>query len=491
VQFYSHICLALALAASPVAPYADGVRLVAEEQYRAAIAKFEEALAVEPDHDPSLYEAAGALAATGNLEKALEYSTRALELDPENRWYKGRQARLVLAAERYDEALPLYRDMTAPGNRFDPDNWRMLSLLYYQSGEKESAMAMLDSIETHMGRTPELLDLKRSILIEEEKMDEAVAETEKYLAGAPYDEENRLVLAEMYTIQGRDSLARAVLAEVLEINPGNATAQKLLAPAAEEEESVDRLLARGDLEGALVLMKRDLPRPADDPADFASLGTYLDITSLEGYLGRPDSVMVWSRRGLEVYPHVVALHTMTATAQHIKGQTAAAQKTLSKALKMTPSKMQQSGVWGTKGDLWHETGDRKKTFAAYDKALQLNPDNVLVLNNYAYFMAIGGGNLDRALEMTVKANALEPNNATYLDTHAWVLYLRGDYAEAKRIMGQALPLDRENNPELLLHYGDILWALGEDFMATRYWKRALEAGYERAGEIEERLSRKR
>jgi Tfp pilus assembly protein PilF len=158
---------------------------------------------------------------------------------------------------------------------------------------------------------------------------------------------------------------------------------------------------------------------------------------------------------------------------------------------MTPSKMQQSGVWGTKGDLYHETGDRKKTFAAYDKALSLNPDNVLVLNNYAYFMAIGGGNLDRALEMTVKANSLEPNNATYLDTHAWVLYLRGDYAEAKRIMGQALPLDRENNPELLIHYGDILWALGEDFMATRYWKRALEAGYEQAVEIEERLSRRR
>jgi hypothetical protein len=58
-------------------------------------------------------------------------------------------------------------------------------------------------------------------------------------------------------------------------------------------------------------------------------------------------------------------------------------------------------------------------------------------------------------------------------------------------MGQALPLDREKNPELLIHYGDILWALGEDFMATLYWKRALEAGYQPIADIEQRLSRKR
>jgi hypothetical protein len=56
-------------------------------------------------------------------------------------------------------------------------------------------------------------------------------------------------------------------------------------------------------------------------------------------------------------------------------------------------------------------------------------------------------------------------------------------------MQQALALDREGNPELMIHYGDILWALGEEFMASVYWKRARDAGWEPVAEIEERLGR--
>ena len=53
-------------------------------------------------------------------------------------------------------------------------------------------------------------------------------------------------------------------------------------------------------------------------------------------------------------------------------------------------------------------------------------------------------------------------------------------------MRQALSLDSEGNSTLQLHYGDILFALGEKFMAETYWKRALEAGADKA-EVERRL----
>jgi tetratricopeptide (TPR) repeat protein len=474
---------------SLTARYADGVRLAAEGRREEALRRFEEVLAEKPDHDPSLYEAAAALAAGRELGKAVQYAARALALDPENRWYKERNARLLLMADRYDEALPLYRELTASGGRFNPENYRLLAMLYYEKGQTDDALATLDSIETRMGRTPELIDLKRGILLEADRVDDAVGETEKYVAEAPYDEENRLVLAELYTYRGRDSLARATLEEVLAINPENAEARRLLAPVEPEKESAEKFIVKGDFEGALVVLKRELPTVADDPADFASMGTYLDIASIESYLGRSDSVLLYSRRALEVYPHVVAFYTMIAGAQQYRKEFDEAFKTLAKALKVTPSKIQQSDVVGMVGSLHHELGDDRKAFAEYEKALRLNPDNVLVLTNYAYFMAIGGGSLDRALTMSKRAIELEPGNATYLDTYAWVLYLRGDYTEAKRVMGQALPLDRENNPELLLHYGDILWALDEKFMATQYWKRARDAGYEPLSEIEERLSR--
>jgi tetratricopeptide (TPR) repeat protein len=69
---------------------------------------------------------------------------------------------------------------------------------------------------------------------------------------------------------------------------------------------------------------------------------------------------------------------------------------------------------------------------------------------------------------------------------AWVLYKLGRYAEAKKYMQQALSLDRQQSAELALHYGDILYALGEEFMAKTYWRKALERGADKE-EIEKRF----
>ena len=109
-----------------------------------------------------------------------------------------------------------------------------------------------------------------------------------------------------------------------------------------------------------------------------------------------------------------------------------------------------------------------------------------MLNNFAYYLSEEQRDLERALRMAERANELTPHSATYLDTHAWVLYRLGRYEEAQTVMRKALVLDRSNSSELLLHYGDILYALGQRFMAKTYWKRALEAGADGV-KIEERL----
>ncbi|MBQ5353415.1 MAG: tetratricopeptide repeat protein [Alistipes sp.] len=80
------------------------------------------------------------------------------------------------------------------------------------------------------------------------------------------------------------------------------------------------------------------------------------------------------------------------------------------------------------------------------------------------------------MQIAKKANEISPNNATYLDTLAWVYYKLGEYEEAKRVMQQAMSFDKEKSPELALHYGDILDALGSTFMAQTYWRKALEWG---------------
>ena len=146
----------------------------------------------------------------------------------------------------------------------------------------------------------------------------------------------------------------------------------------------------------------------------------------------------------------------------------------------------RSNVYATLGDIEHQRGNMKECYKAYNKALKCFANNSHVLNNYAYYLSLEGRNLERALVMATLANELEPNNPTYLDTKAWVLYKLGRLADAKKVMQQALSLDRSNSPEHSLHYGDILHALGEEFMAKVYWRKALEMGADKE-EIEKRF----
>lgn len=527
--------------------YTDGVRLSAEGEAAASLERFERVLEKNPDHDPSLYEAAGALSSMGDLSKALEYSARAAELDPDNRWYRGQRARLLVYLGRLDEALPLFESMVGDPRGFDPDNYRVLSLLYNEKGRTDDALATLDSAEVRMGPTPELTELRRGLLVGAGRVEEAVAVTEKYIAHTPYDEANRLVLAEMYAYQGRDSLQMETLKEIIAINPDNVGALVALAdlyaekgqaslyfatlrqlflldevPLGDKIEQFERLtrniafyrqhfpeisnlalvlvtrnpgepaavelyadhaVRSGDAEGALAVLKTQLQKPG------TPLSTFLKTIEIEAWLKRPDSVALYSDRALALYPSEQQIYLLRSGALQFMGRKKEARKTLDRALKVAATDSLRSEIYGQRGTLWHEEGDDRKAFADYEKALRYNADNALVLNNYAYYLAVRGRELDRALGMASRAVRLQENYATYLDTYAWVLYRLGNYAEAKKVMQQALPLDRDNSPELLIHYGDILYALGDNFLASVYWKRARDAGYEPAGDIEERLSR--
>jgi tetratricopeptide (TPR) repeat protein len=389
--------------------------------------------------------------------------------------------------------------------------------------------------------------MKRGLLLEAGRIDEAAALTEAYIAAAPYDEENRLALAEIYAYQRKDSLHAAMLRQVVEINPDNERAltalvdmyqargqislslaalrQLFTLPGVALERKIERFeiltsntglyrnhffeigtlaltlltayptdarvtglyadhaVRGGDAEGALRTIKSRLERP--DP----TLDLYLKAIEIEAYLQRSDSVALWSRRALLKYPAEIRIYLLRASALQYMKRPRQALKTLSAALRAAPNDSLRSEIHGAVGTLWHERGNERKTFAAYEKALACNPDNALVLNNYAYFLTISGRQLDRALGMAQRAVKLQPGTASYLDTWAWTLFKTGDVAEARRVMQQALPLDGEQSAELMIHYGDILWAQGESFMATVYWKKARDAGWEPADEIEERLSR--
>ena len=265
------------------------------------------------------------------------------------------------------------------------------------------------------------------------------------------------------------------------------------------------LIASGELKQALALYKNHL---GDEPPveDY-----YRMVIDIESYLQHPDSVDRYVTKALELFPgkadfHISKGHVMSYSKQHDQ-----AIRAYRESLRYADTDSLRSVIWGMIGDTWHQKAlgndsipeellfaqakkgkkgiDRramKECYKSYEKSLDYWPDNALVLNNYAYFLSLEERDLDRALVMSSRVVALTDNNPTYLDTQAWVLYKMGCTEEARKILQKAVALDGQKSPELMVHYGDILHELGEQFMAEVYWRQALEKGYD-ARQIEERL----
>lgn len=92
------------------------------------------------------------------------------------------------------------------------------------------------------------------------------------------------------------------------------------------------------------------------------------------------------------------------------------------------------------GDIYHKAGNEERAFQYYDSCLVYKPDDAMALNNYAYYLALSETKLDTAEVMSRRSNQLDPDNPTYLDTLAWILYLRGNYVEAKRLIDRTVEL---------------------------------------------------
>lgn len=128
------------------------------------------------------------------------------------------------------------------------------------------------------------------------------------------------------------------------------------------------------------------------------------------------------------------------------------------------------------GDVNYQLGNEKKAFKAYERALKAKPDYPVVLNNYAYYLSLKKKSLRKALAMSQKAVELEPDNATYLDTCGWILYLLKRPAEAKPHFKRAMIFGGKDSAVVLEHYSKVLEALGENDLASYYHSLSVQKG---------------
>jgi tetratricopeptide (TPR) repeat protein len=132
-----------------------------------------------------------------------------------------------------------------------------------------------------------------------------------------------------------------------------------------------------------------------------------------------------------------------------------------------------SDFYAIMGDILHEKNREAEAYAAYDSCLQWKPDNVGCLNNYAYYLSEKGKDLQKAEQMSYRTIKAEPDNSTFLDTYAWILFMQKRYAEARVYIDQALQNDSAPGSVVIEHAGDIYMMAGDPEGAVNLWQQAL------------------
>ena len=535
-----------------------------------ALKLYDEALAIDSTFTPAHYEKAMALIDT-DPERALVNARKAYEADSMSKWYMAVYGQALILNDRYAEATPIYRRLMRVDKK-NPDNYRIMAMLYHQQQMPLSAIAILDSADMRFGKVQQLEALKRRLCIITGQFDRAIEEAQKAVDETPYEQSLVIQLGETYAAAGRDSMASLTLKRAVEMDSTNiealtsyidysmrknkvqeylSTLRQLYAqPGFPLERKIDvlkrfmddrrfygenylqigqlastlaihyprekrvvdvygeHLIACGELEGALSHFKLHLD---DEPAQ---LDYYMAVIDIEEYRKQADSVDRYVALAVERFPNDPLLYVRKANRRYIKEDYLGAIADFNSALQYAQNDTLRSQLWGYIGDTYHLIAERgqlikqkkidadtlaypikmsakkasKYCYEAYDKALSLHYDNASVLNNYAYYLSEEERDLQIALKMSARAIELERNNSTFLDTYAWILYKSELYAEARKFMRQALSYDKSKSPTLPEHYGDILFALGDYFMARTYWGKALELGGDKAS-IEQRIER--
>ena len=181
-----------------------------------------------------------------------------------------------------------------------------------------------------------------------------------------------------------------------------------------------------------------------------------------------------SEKALEYNPDNTDLYGYVAGCYHQMKEYPKAISLYEKILTMTDSTdlERNADIITAMGDIYSELKDSVKTVECYERALKIDPINSGTLNNYAYYLAQRGEDLDRAERMAALAIKDEPDNANFIDTYAWVYFAKKDYTKALLYIKDAVEKDEDNH--LLEHYGDILWFNDEREAAVEQWTKALE-----------------
>ncbi len=196
------------------------------------------------------------------------------------------------------------------------------------------------------------------------------------------------------------------------------------------------------------------------------------------YVDEPQKAIDAGEKALTYNPDELSVYQIMAVAYYNKEDYKKSLEVYQQLLDKNASfhTVNESDIYSGMAEVYNKLGETEKSFSYYEKAIELSPNNYLALNNYAYSLCISGGDLEKAERMSRTAVDADPENVSFLDTYAWICFLKRDYKQALEYIERAMSEngDEEPSAEMFEHYGDILFMNGDPEGALREWKKALE-----------------
>jgi tetratricopeptide (TPR) repeat protein len=514
----------------------EGLRLKALGDYRTAVINFDKVIAIDPNQAAAFYELSQMYLEMKTPETAFIYALKATTLDPKNEWYLIAAAEASEKSGNYLKAEKFYKALIElkPAHI---ENYFSLANMQLARKKYKEALRTYDILSKKLGVTEELAIQKEKIWLKLNKVPKALAEIQTLIDRYPKEPKYYLLLADIFVANNTPDKAFAIYQKVLQLDSNNGYAQLELAeyyrikkqepmamrylyvafknPQINIDHKVSILAPYFSVIGNQSQRKRALELASflivAHPAEAKAFAIYADLLYQDKQLDSAKKVYlqtialdksvfaVWqnllllqaetqdyngllksSNQAIELFPNQNFVFYLNAAAKYQAKDFAAAAVAYHQALAITfDNKEMQAQIYSGLGDVYNELKEYAKSDSFYNASLALKPDEVFVLNNYAYYLALRKEQLPKAAQMAKRANELQPNNASFEDTYAWVLFKMANYEQALTWIELALSHSETQTATLMEHYGDILYFLTKKdaaVQAIEKWKAAKTLG---------------
>lgn len=515
----------------------EGLNLKASGKFDAAYDAFNYCLAIDSTASAVLYELSSFYVQLNRPDKSVEMLKRAVANSSDNFTYRMALASMSRSQGMYGEAADEYEKLVKDYPSKPELNYYLADALT-QEGEIAKAIDAYDSLEQSIGMNEALSMQKYKLYNSLEQSDKAFKEIEKLADKYPMEARYRIMLGDLHLEKNDTVKALDYYKQAYAIDPANP--YYIVSMANYYEAVGDKDAAETQIRNALIneqldvdtkvailsryILKLQQTQKGTESANdlFRTLlEQHPEDTELKQMYGallmaqgkneearfqfqlitemEPDNAAAWQQllsfalksedipevirictRCQELFPEAPEYYFYLGIAYYQQEKYQEALNTYYAGLNIIPAENVglKSDFYGQIGDIYYQMKKMDQAYKSYDEALKYNDKNIVVLNNYAYFLSLDKKDLKKAERMSAMAVKLEPNNSTYLDTYAWIFFVQGNYSLAKIYIENALANDKTNSAELIDHYGDILFMSGEKEKAVEQWKKAKEAGKE-------------